>query len=150
VNIDAKTALDREGNMYLENASDRPKMVAAAADPNARLPWPLGVIFCVYLFFIGTGLIRVVPLFSRYFDDLRVEIPWLTKMVLVSYWWTLALFSFLAIVLAVVRRAVSLTKIQRRATNAYLFLAAVVLPGTVVLALYLPMLKLMWKARSLG
>jgi type II secretory pathway component PulF len=136
--------------MYLENASDHPKMLPMAAHPNARLPWPLGVIFCVYLFFMGTGFIKVVPLFRRYFDDLRVEIPWLTKMVLMSYWRTLPLFSFLAIVLAVVRQVVSLTKIQRRATNAYLILVVVVLPGMVVLALYLPMLKLMWKARSLG
>jgi len=48
-----------------------------------------------------------------------------------------------------VRQTVSLTKIQRRAANAYLFLVAVVLPGMVVLALYLPMLKFMWKAHAL-
>jgi hypothetical protein len=53
--------------MYVENASDPPKMLAAAANANARLPWPPAVLFCVYLFFIGTGFIKVVPLFITLF-----------------------------------------------------------------------------------
>lgn len=124
-------------------------MLAAAANPNARLPWPPAVIFCVYFFFIGTGFMKVVPLFSTLFDGLQVKIPGLTKMLLASYWWILPLLSFPAIALAVVRHTVSLTKIERRAANAYLFWVAVVLPGMVVLALYLPMLKFMWKAQAL-
>jgi hypothetical protein len=122
--------------MYLESVSTHPQMPAANTDPNARLPWPLAVIFCFSVFFIGTGFVRVVPLFSAHFDALRVEIPWRT----------LPLFSFPAIVLAAVRQAVSLTKMQRRAANVYPWPVALVLPGVVVLALYQPMLELTWKA----
>ena len=52
----------------------------------------------------------------------------------------------IAIALAAVRQIVPLNKAQGRVINAYLFLAAVVLPCLVGLALYMPMLKLMWKA----
>ena len=103
----------------------------------------------MYLFFVGSAFIKIVLIFARLFDGLQVEIPWLTRLLLRNYWRALPVFSFIATGLAVVRQVVSL-KAQRRATNAYLFLVAVVLPSAVVLALYMSILKLMWKARSLG
>jgi len=123
--------------MYVPGATNRPNVLVTNAD--FLSPCCLACI-CFSL----------VARLSRSFSFLQVEIPWLTRLLLRNYWRALPVFSFIATGLAVVRQVVSLNKAQRRATNAYLFLVAVVLPSAVVLALYMPILKLMWKARSLG
>ena len=135
--------------MYVQGTTDQPRVPLTNAGFSSRLPLPLALVFCVYLFFVGTTFIKIVPLFARLFDGLQVEIPWLTRLLLLNYWWALPLFSFLAIGLAVVRQVVSLNKALRWATNAFLFFVAFVLPSVVVLALYMPTLELMWKAHSL-
>jgi type II secretory pathway component PulF len=136
--------------MHVKGATNQTDTFAANAKSNSRLPLPLAVVFCVYLFFVGTSFIKVVPIFSNLFAGLQVEIPWLTRLLLLSYWWALPFFSFMAIALAVVRQIIPLNRAQRRAMHAYLFFAAVVLPSLVVLALYMPTLKLMWKVHALG
>ena len=136
--------------MYVEGQMDRSNVRAISARSNSRLPFPLALVFCLYLFLLGTAFIKVVPLFSNLFAGLQIEIPWLTRLLLLSYWWALPLLSFVAIALVAVRQIVLLTRAQRRAINGYLLFAAIVLPCLVVLALYMPTLKLMWKAHFGG
>ena len=136
--------------MYVQSTTDQPNVPLTNAGFSSRLPLPLALVFCVYLFFVGTAFIKIVPIFARLFDALQAEIPWLTRLLLLNYWWALPFFSFTAIGLALVRQVVCLNKAQRRATNAFLFFVAVVLPNVVVLALYMPALKLMWKAHFGG
>ena len=62
--------------MYVTSATDREHIFRPDAMSNSRLPLPLALAVCLYLFFVGTASIKIVPIFSGLFDGLHVEIPW--------------------------------------------------------------------------
>jgi len=90
-------------------------------------------------------MIRIVPIFADMLRGLQVELPWPTRLLLATYYWSLPAF-FLILVALIIGKEFAIQENRRKfVLTGEIFLAAVFTPGLVILILYLPLFVLIHK-----
>jgi hypothetical protein len=88
---------------------------------------------------------RVIPIFATMFQQLEVELPWPTRLLLATYYWLLPSL-LVPLAVFVVWKEFSAREIRRKfLLTTRVFLAALFIVGLVIFVLYLPVLTLAMK-----
>jgi len=84
-------------------------------------------------------MLRVVAVFAAMLQGIGVELPWLTRFLLATYFWLLPLF-FFALVAFVILKEFSARELRRKfVLTTTVFLRTFVTPGLAILIVYLPL-----------
>jgi type II secretory pathway component PulF len=91
---------------------------------------------------LGLASPHFVQPFAAMFQELGVELPWLTRMMLANYMWLLPLL-FAALAVGVILKEFLSSEPRRRfLLTTSVLLAVVITAGSVIFILYLPLLTL--------
>lgn len=112
---------------------------------NPRVPWPYAVACCAYFLVAYYCLAGAIPIFAKLFEGLIVDLPLLTHFIIATYWWLFPVFFLGAAALTLVKQFVQLEATRLRITNLFLIFAGAGLVPLTLLAIYLPLLELIWK-----
>ena len=121
---------------------------SAPGQRGGRLPWYTAVIGCVYYAWLGVGFQIAIPIFTKLFEGLSVEIPLPARVFFSSYSWLLAVLYLTAILLTIVKQFVPLNERRNRIANWFLLFTGAIFPPLVILALYSPLFLLMYRLHS--
>jgi hypothetical protein len=106
------------------------------------LSWALTAFVALQCAVSAIAMVRVVSIFQEMFKGIGVELPWPTRLLLATYYWSLPAF-FLILVLLLIGKEFALLENRRKFVfTGEIFLAAVFTPGLVMLILYLPLFVL--------
>lgn len=112
---------------------------------NPRVPLPHAVACCFYFLITCLGVVKVIPIFATLFDGLGVDVPLLTHFTIATYQWLYPVFFLAAAALTIVKQFVQLDATRLRVTNLFLIFVGAGLVPLTILAMYLPLLELIWK-----
>ena len=121
---------------------------SAPDQKGSRLPWYVAVVGCLYYGWLGFGIQKVVPIFTKLFDGLGVEIPLPAQLFFSNYTWLAPALYLSAIVLTIVKQFGLLNEPLNRIANWFLLFTGAVFPALVILALYSPLLVLIHRLHS--
>jgi len=116
-----------------------------AASPNkSRIRWPLTAVLGLSFVWLALDITRILPIFSKLFTGIGVEIPLPTRALLSSPWWFLPAVFAVGALLAVAKSFVALNKLQLRVVN-IAFILIGLSPFVVLVLVYLPLFMLVGK-----
>jgi type II secretory pathway component PulF len=116
---------------------------------NPRVPWPYAVACSLYYLLAYLALVSAVPSFAKVFEGLGVALPLLTRFLIATYRWLLPLFFVGATALTIVKQCVPLEGLRLRVSNLILIFVGAIFAPLVVLAMYLPLIELIWKLKRM-
>lgn len=122
--------------------------LASPTQRESRTPWYLAFIGCIYYGFLGFVFLKTVPIFTKLFDELGVEIPLPARLLLSNYIWLVPVFYLAAIALTTIKQLTFFDERQNRIANRFLLFAGAIFPPLLVLALYSPLLFLIYRLHS--
>jgi len=112
------------------------------------LSWALTAFVALQCAVSAIAMVRVVPVFQEMFKGIGVELPWPTRLLLATYYWSLPAF-FLTLVVLLIGKEFALQQNRRKfLLTGEIFLAAVFTPGLVMLILYLPLFVLIHRLNN--
>jgi hypothetical protein len=109
------------------------------------LSWVLSAYVAFQCVLTTIVTIRIVPIFADMLRAVQVELPWPTRLLLATYYWSLPIFFFLLILLVIGKEFAIKENRRKFVVTGEVFLAAVFTPGLVILILYLPLFVLIRK-----
>ena len=119
-----------------------------AASPNrSRIPWFMVAVGCLYFLWLAVGFSITIPIFTKLFAGLGVELPLPTR-ILLSHFYFLPIVFTVASILTVATKLAEFTRPQVRVINLILIVIGAVLPALLVLLLYLPLFMLIGKLKG--
>lgn len=118
------------------------------ARKGSRLPWYVAVIGCIYYAWLGIAFQRAIPIFSKLFIGLGVDLPLPTRILFSTYAWFIPVLFLGAVILTIANQTAIFNDSQRRIANLFLLFTGVVFPALIVLALYSPMFVLIYRLHS--
>jgi hypothetical protein len=114
----------------------------------SRVPWLVAIIGFLYYAWLGIGFVKVIPILAKLYDGLGVELPFPTRVLLSTYFWSLPTLFWGAAVLTIVKQWVEFHGLQLRAANWLLIFVGAILPPSVILVVYLPLFSLIGKLQG--
>ena len=117
----------------------------AASPKSSRIPWLIVVVGCLYFLWLAVVFTRTIPIFTKLYAGLGVELPLPTRILLSPHFWFLPIVFTVAAMLTVAKKLVEFSRRQLRVVNVALIVIGAVLPALLVWFLYLPLFALIGK-----
>jgi hypothetical protein len=112
---------------------------------NPRVRWPYAVVCCLYFLLTYRGFATATPIYAKLFEGLDVDLPLLTRFLIVTYGWLFPAFFVGAAALTIVKQFVLLDGRRLLITNLILIFVGAVFVPLIGVALYFPLFDLIWK-----
>ena len=109
------------------------------------LSWALSAFVALQCVVSAIAMVRVVPIFQEMFKGIGVELPWPTRLLLSTYYWSIPAFFLILVMLVIGKEFVVQENRRKFVLTGEIFLAAVFTPGLVMLILYLPLFVVIHK-----
>ena len=119
-----------------------------ASPKSSRIPWFMVVVGCFYFLWLAFIFTRTIPVFSKLYEGLGVELPLPTRILLSLHYWFLPSVFTIAALLTIAKKLVEFSERQLRVVNVALIVIGAVLPASVFCILYLPLFVLIGKLKG--
>ena len=116
-----------------------------ASPKSARIPWFMVVAGCLYFLWLAIGFTKTIPIFTKLYSGLGVELPLPTRILLSTHFLFPPIAFIAAAILTVAKKLAEFSKRQLRVVNIVLIVIGTVLPAFLVWFLYLPLFSLIGK-----
>ena len=106
------------------------------------ISWAATAIVVFSCMLLAVALARSIPIFANLFQQLKVEVPWLTHLLITTYYWLVPSF-FSALAIFVIWKECSDREPRHKfLLTARVFFTALFATGLMIFVLYLPLLTL--------